>query len=96
MTRSHADFSADIIFGVFCFVMTIHIFFMYPETVGRSLEEIEFIFESNLPAWRSNEARHKFAEDVEAVKHRDSASGSVSGESIKGKDEEKEDRVEAV
>lgn len=74
--------------------MTIHIFFMYPETVGRSLEEIEYIFESNLPAWRAGEARHKFAEDVEAAKHRDSA--SVSGESVKGKDDEKEDRVEAL
>ena len=74
--------------------MTIHIFFTYPETAGRSLEEIEFVFEANLPPWRNNEARHKFSEDVEAAQHRDSA--SVSGESLKGKDDEREDRVEAI
>jgi sugar porter (SP) family MFS transporter len=36
------------IFGTFCFVMIFHILFMYPETAGLSLEEIEQRFEGSL------------------------------------------------
>lgn len=42
-----------IIFAVFCFAMTIHVFFMFPETKGKTLEEIEMMWDSNVPAWRS-------------------------------------------
>lgn len=41
------------IFGTFCIAMTFHIFFTYPETVKKSLEEIDHIFDDNVPAWRS-------------------------------------------
>ena len=34
-----------IIFGVFLTVMFIHVFFLFPETAGKTLEEIELIFE---------------------------------------------------
>ena len=34
------------IFGTFNFAAFIHVFFMFPETVGRTLEEVEEIFES--------------------------------------------------
>jgi hypothetical protein len=34
-----------IIFGVFCAAMTVHVFFTYPETAGRSLEEIDILFD---------------------------------------------------
>ena len=84
----------DIIFGVFCFVMTFHIYFTYPETCGRSLEEIEYIFEANLPPWRSNEARHKFAEDVEVADRR--SDGSLGRETVKSKGSEGVERVEGV
>jgi hypothetical protein len=42
-----------VIFGVFCLVMTIHVFFLYPETAGKSLEEMDEIFASKIPAWRT-------------------------------------------
>lgn len=42
-----------LIFGTFCIAMTFHIFFTYPETVRRSLEEIDELFDNNVPAWRS-------------------------------------------
>lgn len=42
-----------IIFGVFCFVMTIQVFFMFPETRGKTLEEISQIWIDNVPPWRS-------------------------------------------
>lgn len=43
------------IFGTFCAVMTIHVFFFYPETAGKSLEEIDAVFESKTPAWRTGQ-----------------------------------------
>jgi len=42
------------IFGTFNFACCIHVFFMYPETVGRTLEEIEDIFAAGhvFSAWK--------------------------------------------
>lgn len=42
-----------LIFAIFCITMTIHVFFAFPETKGVTLEEIDEIFEANVPAWRS-------------------------------------------
>lgn len=42
-----------IIFGVFCTVMTFHVFFTYPETAGKSLEEVDYLFNSKVHPWRS-------------------------------------------
>ncbi|KAF8535772.1 sugar transporter [Trichophaea hybrida] len=35
---------AYIIFGMFCLAMTLHVFFLFPETAGKSLEQIEEMF----------------------------------------------------
>jgi hypothetical protein len=82
----------DIIFGVLCTAMTFHIFFTYPETAGRTLEEIDYIFECDLPVWRTSQAKSKFAEDVEAVQQR--------SQSLDGKDSEevvaKHDKAEQL
>ena len=60
-----------IIFGVFCAAMTIQIFLSYPETAGRTLEEIDRIFETNAPAWRSAAVeRGAFEARVEEVRHK--------------------------
>lgn len=49
-----------IIFGVFCTAMFIHTFFLFPETAGKTLEEIEHIFTDpdgipyiGTPAWKT-------------------------------------------
>jgi MFS family permease len=34
-----------IVFGVFCTAMFIHVFFLFPETAGKTLEETELMFE---------------------------------------------------
>ncbi|PGH33319.1 hypothetical protein GX50_03872 [[Emmonsia] crescens] len=68
------------IFGAFCAAMTIHVFFAFPETAGKSLEAIEEIFLKGTPAWKTHvatkesiaaehgdiEARHTFAERTKA------------------------------
>ncbi|KAH8728123.1 high affinity glucose transporter [Phaeosphaeriaceae sp. PMI808] len=42
-----------IIFGVFCTVMAIHTFFMFPETAGKTLEDVEEMFLRGVPAWKT-------------------------------------------
>lgn len=43
-----------IIYAVFCVCMFIHVFFFFPETKGKRLEEIGQLWEENVPAWRSS------------------------------------------
>jgi MFS family permease len=40
-----------IIFAVFAFAMTLHVFFVFPETSGRTLEEVEDAFKGVKLAW---------------------------------------------
>jgi len=51
---NHIAWKTYLIFGTFNFAAFIHIFFMYPETVGRSLEEVEEIFQQGhvFTAWK--------------------------------------------
>ena len=56
------------IFGTFCVVMGIHVFFMWPETCQKSLEEIELLFDGTVPAWRSASVKSRFDEEVEELR----------------------------
>ncbi|KAF5023403.1 hypothetical protein F66182_4560 [Fusarium sp. NRRL 66182] len=51
-----------IIFGTFCIAMTFHVLFTYPETARKTLEEVDVIFESSIPAWRSAKASGGFGD----------------------------------
>ncbi|KAG5421961.1 HGT1 [Candida metapsilosis] len=42
-----------IIYGVFCLAMGLHVFFGFPETKGKRLEEVGQMWDENVPAWRS-------------------------------------------
>ena len=49
-----------VVFGVFCCAMFMHVYFMFPETAGKTLEEIESIFTDpagphciGTPAWKT-------------------------------------------
>ncbi|KAF7121540.1 hypothetical protein CNMCM5793_009010 [Aspergillus hiratsukae] len=49
-----------ILFGVFCTAMCLHVYFMFPETAGKTLEEVEAIFTDpsglpyiGIPAWKT-------------------------------------------
>ncbi|KAF1348777.1 sugar transporter [Delphinella strobiligena] len=64
-----------IIFGVFCFFMTIHIFFMYPETKGKTLEEIDILFDADIKPWKSNKIHSSFEDKVEGVAQKDAVFG---------------------
>ena len=49
-----------ILFGVFCVSMFVHVFFMFPETAGKTLEEVSDLFTDphgpkyiGTPAWKT-------------------------------------------
>ncbi|PWN46846.1 putative high-affinity glucose transporter [Violaceomyces palustris] len=42
-----------VIFGCFTVAMTIHVFLAFPETASTTLEEVDEIFNSGIPAWRT-------------------------------------------
>jgi hypothetical protein len=44
--------------------MTFHVFFLYPETAGRTLEEIDMVFDTDVKPWRTNVISNKFDEEV--------------------------------
>lgn len=50
-----------ILFGVFCACMFVHVLFMFPETAGKTLEEVEDLFTDpngiryvGTPAWKTH------------------------------------------
>lgn len=42
-----------VIFGVFCAAMTFHVYFFFPETAGKTLEQVEEMFLVGGPAWKT-------------------------------------------
>ncbi|KAL2819758.1 general substrate transporter [Aspergillus granulosus] len=57
-----------ILFGVFCTAMCLHVFFMFPETGGKTLEDVEAIFTDpngipyiGTPAWKTKNERGRAA-----------------------------------
>jgi len=47
-----------LLFGVFCAAMTIHVFFLFPETAGKTLEQVEDMFVAGGPAWKTHVVKH--------------------------------------
>ncbi|KAL2814354.1 general substrate transporter [Aspergillus cavernicola] len=52
-----------VIFAVFCFAMTLHVFFVFPETSGRTLEEVEDVFKGVKLAWKMGDNKLKDDEE---------------------------------
>lgn len=65
------------IFGTFCVVMTFWVFFLYPETAGKSLEEIDYVFDSKIPAWKSASVGGTFEDRVHEVEQKHGHRGAV-------------------
>ncbi|CAK3979295.1 High-affinity glucose transporter [Lecanosticta acicola] len=60
-----------LLFAIFCVAMTIHVFFVFPETAGKPLEEVTEMFEDpkgikymGTPAWRTK-GQFKTTEEME-------------------------------
>lgn len=73
-----------IIFGVFCTAMFLHVFFLFPETAGKTLEETEHMFTDpegipyiGTPAWKTK----KHTKAVEALERGD-VDAVVKGQAV--------------
>ncbi|KAF2738972.1 general substrate transporter [Polyplosphaeria fusca] len=62
-----------LVYDVFLIFEVIFVYFLFPETSGRTLEELAFLFEDKALAEKANEA-------VEEVVHHDEKAGSVTHE----------------
>jgi hypothetical protein len=62
------------IFGTLCVFMAVWVFGLYPETCGKTLEEIEFMFSKDgPPAWKTYKGDSRLAREIEDVKARKQA-----------------------
>ncbi|KIW15728.1 hypothetical protein PV08_05778 [Exophiala spinifera] len=48
-----------LVFGCFCTAMTIHVFFCFPETAGKTLEEVDELFSSGIKPWNTHVDFHR-------------------------------------
>jgi len=74
-----------ILFAVFCFAMTVHVFFFFPETRNKSLEDISVLFSGKVPAWKSKDFGNKFDQmlqqgDLETMQSAGNTAGRESTE----------------
>lgn len=66
--------------------MTIHVFLLFPETKGKTLEEVEEVFESNMPAWRTRELtkRSRLDEIANQISQNEAGPHAVASDDEKG------------
>lgn len=57
------------VFGTLCIVAAIHVFFLFQETVGKTLEEIDEIFENqSVWAFKARQEPSRLTADIEQAK----------------------------
>ncbi|ROV89290.1 hypothetical protein VSDG_09102 [Cytospora chrysosperma] len=67
-----------IVFGVLCLVFAVWVYALFPETCGKTLEEIEFLFSKEGPhPWNTKKGESRLTQEIEEVKHRKDAEAPV-------------------
>ncbi len=70
-----------IIFGVLCISSAIQAFLTYPETCGKTIEEVEELFARGAPAaWKTRKGHSRLEAEVQAVLERKRAGEAVHAE----------------
>ncbi|KAI0176236.1 general substrate transporter [Hypoxylon sp. FL1284] len=70
-----------IIFGVLCVGAAIQAWLTYPETCGKTIEEIELLFAKGAPAaWKTKKGGSRLEAEIEAVLHRKEQGETVHAE----------------
>lgn len=77
---TNIQWKSYMIFGTFCVAMTFHVFFMFPETARKTLEEMDYIFDHNIPAWKSKNAGIGLDERVNDMKTAEAKAGATYNE----------------
>jgi len=92
------SYKTFIIFGVLCFGSAVQTFFTYPETAGKTLEEIEWMFSKEGPkAWHTRVGESRLDAEIEAVKEKKGVIGHIEhvpGTALRPSDHEKSMVVE--
>ncbi|VEU22178.1 DEKNAAC103181 [Brettanomyces naardenensis] len=85
------------IYGVFCACMFVHVYFFFPETRGRRLEEVAQIWDDHIPVWKtaSWEPSVPVVNEDDASEKKDEAS-FVENVSATGADVADEEQADAV
>ncbi|TVY82739.1 High-affinity glucose transporter [Lachnellula suecica] len=79
-----------LIFGVLCFAAAVQAYFSYPETAGKTLEEIELLFQKGGPKpWKTKPGNSLLDTQIQDIR----ASGKTGGV-IGGTEEERAEHVE--
>jgi sugar porter (SP) family MFS transporter len=66
---NNIGYKTFIIFGVFCVVMFVHMFLMWPETAQKTLEEIDDLFAPGAPAaWKTRVGGSRMRTEIEEIK----------------------------
>ena len=69
-----------IVFGVLCFAAAVQAFLTYPETCGKTLEEVELLFSKEGPwPWKTRPGGSRLDEKVGAVRDRGASVGRGEG-----------------
>ncbi len=88
---ANITYKTFIIFGVLCFGAAVQAFFTYPETCGKTLEEIEIMFSKGGPRpWNTRPGGSRLEAEIQAVINRKAGGADhyASGMEVGG-DEEK-------
>ncbi|KAK9471221.1 general substrate transporter [Dipodascopsis tothii] len=71
-----------IVFSVFLVAMAFHVYFLFPETKGKTLEEIDLIWEDEIPPWRTGSDSDVFKQHERLLeRRRKRAAGPEASES---------------
>lgn len=86
---ANITYKTFIIFGVLCFAAAVQAFFTYPETCGKTLEEIEVLFSKEGPhPWHTKPGQSRLDVEIQNVIERKRRESYASGVEMNG-DEEK-------
>jgi hypothetical protein len=65
---ANITYKVFIIFGVLCFAAAVQAYFTYPETCGKTLEEIEILFSKDGPhPWHTKPGGSRLDAEIQAV-----------------------------
>lgn len=79
-----------IIFGVLCVAAAAWFWVFYPETCGKTLEEIEILFgDEGLKPWKTKKGESRLAAEIEAVKARKTVENEIEVHEHEHKNDEK-------
>ncbi|KAI8632369.1 general substrate transporter [Xylariaceae sp. FL1651] len=74
-----------LIFGTLCFGSAIQTFFTYPETCGKTIEEVELLFAKGaIPAWKTRKGGSRLEAEIQAVLNRKQHSEDLHSEAHPG------------